>query len=168
MLLVAAGLLDIDVGMAVWTLIVFSLLLFVLSRFAWRPILAALVEREQRIQGSLERAEQMLAEAKRLQAENERRRHQIELESQKIIHEAREAAERLRAELLDRARQEARALLDRAHEEIERNKERALVELRVEAAELAVLIAEKILRTQLDARRQRELIESVLAELEAS
>ena len=164
----AAGLLDIDVGMALWTIIVFALLLIVLSRFAWKPILSGLEERERRIRESLQRADQLLVEARRLQAENERRRHQIELEAQKIIQEAREAAERVRAEILERARQEAQALVDRAREEIERDKQRALGELRAEAAELAVLIAEKILRTQLDAHRHRELIETVLAELQTS
>ncbi len=162
---IAAGLLAPNVGLIFWIALTFLILLFVLRRYAWGPITAALSEREKTIDDSIQRAERALAEAKQIQADNERARRDAEQEGQRILREARETADRLRSEEVDRTRKQIQALQAQAQAEIEREKDGALAALRSEVADLAVRAAEKILKEDLDGERQRRMVDNFLAEL---
>ncbi len=161
----AAGLLEPASGLIFWKLLAFGLLLLILYRYAWDPIIASLNEREETIDSSIRRAEKALAEAKQIQAENQKARREAEQEAQRIMREAREAAESLRSDEVEKTRQKIRQMQEQAQAEIEREKQGALQDLRDEVADLAVEAAEKILRTELDGSRQRQLVNDFIGNL---
>ncbi len=161
----AADLLSPSLGLFVWLLIVFGLLLFLLRRFAWEPITTALEQREENIATSLSRAESAMEEARRLQTQNDQTRREAEQEAQRFLRAAREEAEAIRTAEVQRTREEISALRAKALEEIARDKEVALQEVRSEVADLAILAAERILRENLDSPRQRSLVDQFLAGL---
>lgn len=165
--ILAAGLLDPNFGLAIWISLVFLILLFLLWKFAWGPITHALAQREETIDASIKRAETALAEAKAIQAENERARREADQEAQRILREAREAADRLRAEEVERTKAQIQHLQEQARAEIEREKQSALDQLRTEVADLAILGAQKILQENLDDARQRRLVDRFIDELPA-
>ncbi|RMH62792.1 MAG: ATP synthase F0 subunit B [Bacteroidetes bacterium] len=162
---VAAGLLEPYAGLIFWKAIAFGLLLFILYRFAWGPITKALTEREQNIDMSLRKAEEALAEARQIQADNARARREAEQDAQRILREAREAAEKLRTEEIERTRAQIRQMQEQAQAEIEREKQGALQALRAEVADLAIQAAEKILAENLDPARQRRLVDDFINQL---
>lgn len=164
-IILAADLLSPNAGLVFWKAVVFGLLLFLLYKFAWNPIMAALREREETIDSSIKRAETALAEARQIQQENDKIRREAEAEAQRIMREAREASERARSEELEKTRDQIRHLKEQAEEAIEREKQGALEELRDEVAELAIRAAEIILRENLDGGRQRKLLDQFIDEL---
>lgn len=163
--IVAADLLAPNFGLVIWITIVFLLLLAVLRKFAWGPITTALSERERTIDESIQRAETALAEAKQIQADNERARREADHEAQRILREARDAAEAIRTDEVEKTREQIRRMQQNAQEEIAREKESALTELRSEVAELAVQAAAKILKENLDAARQQKLVDEFIQKL---
>lgn len=165
MIVLAADLLAPDAGLIFWIAITFGLLLFLLGKFAWKPITSALSERETTIHESLAQAEKALAEAKQLQADNTKARRDAEAQAQSIIRESREEAERVRTEEVEKTRSQIKQLQDQAQAEIAREKDSALNSLRQEVADLAIRSAEKILRENLDADRQKKIVDNFLGDL---
>jgi F-type H+-transporting ATPase subunit b len=165
MIVLAANLLAPDAGLIVWVTITFAVLLFLLKKFAWGPITSALATREDTIRESMEQAERALAEAKQLQSDNTKARREAEAQAQSIIREARDESERLRTEEVDKTRDQIHQLQETAKAEIEREKENALNSLRQEVADLAIQAAEAILRENLDADRQKKIVEDFLGDL---
>ncbi|WP_457652742.1 F0F1 ATP synthase subunit B [Rhodocaloribacter sp.] len=163
--ILAAGLLSPNVGLIFWITVTFLLLLLLLRRYAWGPIIKALDTRERKIEESMARAEQALAEARKIQADNERARREAEQEAQRILREAREAAEHLRTEEVEKTRAQIRRMQEQAQAEIEREKQSALDALRAEVADLAIKAAEKILHENLDATRQRKIVDAFIDDL---
>jgi F-type H+-transporting ATPase subunit b len=149
-------------GLLIWTIITFLALLFVLRKFAWKPLLEALNSREEHVRSSLERAEHAAREAERILEENRRELSKAEAESQRILNEGRSLAEKLKGEILEHAHQQSRRLVEQAKQEIDRDKEAALSQLRGEVANLAIAAAEKILDETLDENRQRKLVDAYL------
>lgn len=164
-ILASANPLQIEVGLIFWTALAFLILLFLLGKFAWKPMVSALEEREQTIEESITRAERALEEARQLQADNEAARRQAESEAREVLRQAREQAEAVRAEEADKTRAEIEQMRDLARAEINREKTQALSELRSEVATLAIDAAEKILREDIDEDRQRRLVDQFIAEL---
>ena len=164
-LVLAANLLSPNAGLIFWIAVVFLILLLLLSKFAWKPITTALAEREETISSSLQRAEVALAEAARIQADNDRARREAEQEAQRILREARETADRLRSEDIEKTKTQIAQLQQQAQDEIERQKQGAIEALRAEVADLAVAAAEKILRQNLDAPAQRRLVDEFIQTL---
>ncbi len=158
----APALLSPKVGIFVWTMIVFLPVLFILWKYAWKPISKALVTREETIAASIQRAEQALAEAKQIAADNETARREAEVEARHIVGQAREAAETVREEEMEKTRTEIRMMQEQAQAEIEQEKQAALNAVRTEVADLAIQAAEKILRENLDAVRNRKLVEGFI------
>ena len=156
------SLLKVSPGLAIWTVVSFSLVLFIIYRFAWPIIIGALDERETTLAGSLAQAEKALAEAKQIQADNQTARREAEAQAQQIMREAREAAEALRNEEVDKTREKIQQLQAQAEAEIEQMRENALGSLRAEVADLAISAAEKILSDNLDAPRQRKIVDDFL------
>lgn len=159
------SLLQPGLGLPVFTLIVFGLVFALLAKFAWKPITQAMEAREHNISDSLQRAEVALAEAARIQADNDRARRESEQEAQRILREARETADRLRAEDIEKTKAQISQLQQQAEAEIERQKQGAIEALRAEVADLAVAAAEKIIRQNLDAPMQRKLVDEFIQTL---
>jgi F-type H+-transporting ATPase subunit b len=156
---------EINPGLIIWTLVTFGVLFLVLAKFAWKPLLQALQEREGKIRSALENAERAREEAARLLKQNEATMARAEVEHQRMIREARAMAEKLKEEIVSKARQQAQQELDRASDEIQRNIEAAKQQLRGEIADLAIKAAEKILDETLDAAKQKTLVDKFINQL---
>ncbi len=160
--LLAQSLVTPSVGLIVWKTVAFLIFLGLLYWLGWEPITNALQEREEEIESSIQRAEEALAEAKEIQAENKEARRNAEQKAQRIIREARDSAEELREEEEAKTRQKIQQMKEQAQAEIEREKQAALQELRDEVADLAIQAARKIIEEDLDADRHRQLVADAL------
>ena len=156
---------DINPGLGIWTSVVFVLLVIVLGKYAWKPLLQSLKEREEKIRDSLEQAERARAEASELIKQNERNMARAEEEYQRIVQDARAMGEKVKEEIVNKARTQAQQELQNAKEEIQRDVDAAKQQLRTEVADLAIKAAEKILDENLDAGKQKKIIDNVLKEL---
>jgi F-type H+-transporting ATPase subunit b len=157
--------LDINPGLIVWTIITFIIVVLILRAVAWKPLLTALTAREVQIRSSLQHAEQAQQEAQRLLEENRKQLAAAEEQSHRIIQEGRTLGERLKAEIMEKANASSRHVIEQAKEEIKREKEAALVQLRGEVADLAIMAAGKILDANLDAAKQRHLVDAAIKDL---
>jgi len=156
---------DINPGLILWTIIIFVLLAIVLARYAWRPMLKALTDREHGIRDALGKAEKAREEAQELLKQNAQNMARAEEEYQRMIREGKSLAEKMKDEIVAKARQQAQQELTRANEEIQRNVETAKQQLRAEVADLAIQAAEKILEESLDAARQKKLVDKVINQI---
>ena len=138
-----------ELGLFFWTLIAFLAVFFILKKFAWKPILGTLGEREKGIADAISAAERIKEEMGQLQAENEKIMTQAREESSKLMKEARETRDRIVNEAKDLAKTEANKILVEAQQQIQQQKMAAMAEVKNEIGNLAVNVAEKILRTQL-------------------
>jgi F-type H+-transporting ATPase subunit b len=157
------NLLSLHGGLMFWTLVIFVILLFVLSRFAFKPITAAVVAREQALQKAIDDAKRDREEAARLLAEQRAALDAARADAQRLIVEGREAGERVRAEIIEQARAEQQEMMERVRREIASEKERAIAELRREAVDLAIRGASKVIEKNLDDAANRRLVEEFLA-----
>jgi F-type H+-transporting ATPase subunit b len=156
---------DINPGLIVWTIVTFILVLTVLGKFAWKPLLQSLDEREEKIRGALEQAEKARAEAAELLKQNERNMARAEEEFQKAIREGKALAEKMKEEIVTKAKQQAQHEIKMGKEEIQRDIDAAKKQLRTEVADLAIMAAEKILDESLDQQKQKKLVDSFLNQL---
>ena len=156
---------DINPGVAIWTLVVFGILLFVLAKTAWPAILKAVEEREQRIQAQLDAAERANAEAQRVLAVYQQQVAAARGEAQAMVAAARHAGEKLRQELVAKGRAEQEELLVRARREIGLERDQAVVELRREAVELSIAAASRVIGRNLDNETDRRLVADYLQSL---
>ncbi|MEO7711384.1 MAG: F0F1 ATP synthase subunit B [Gemmatimonadaceae bacterium] len=163
-----ADLLSPSYGLMVWTLLIFVILLFVLSKFAFKPITAAVEAREQALQKAMDDAKRDREEAAKLLAEHRANLDASRAEGQQLIADARAAAERVRAELVEQAHAEQQKMLERARAEISAERTKAIAELRREAVDLAILGAGKVIGQNLDRDANRKLVESFLASVTTS
>ena len=159
------GLFAINPGLVVWTWLIFGLLLLVLRKWAWRPILDALDQREKRIQNALDQAAREREEAAKLLGQQREILGQVRGEAQEILAEGRKAGERLRAELMEEAQKQKREILERSREEILRERDEALATLRREAVDLSISAAGRVLEKNLDSKDNRRLVEEYLEAL---
>ncbi len=153
----------VDLGL--WTLVVFLLLLLVLSRVAWKPMLEGLQKREDNIRGAIEEAEKTRQDTKRLQAELKARLDKAGEEVRGILDEARRDAQVLKEEMISTARGEIQTERDRLRREIDTAKDQALKQIWEQSAQLATLIAAKAIRRELTPNDHRRLVDEALAEL---
>lgn len=159
----AGGLLSPHGGLMFWTLLIFIVLWIVLSRFAFKPITAAVEAREKALQDAIEAATRNREESERLLAEQRAAIEGARNEAQRFIAEGRAAGERMRTDMLAETRTQQQELLDRARREIEGEKNNAIAELRREAIELAIAGASKVIEKNLDDASNRKIVESFLA-----
>jgi F-type H+-transporting ATPase subunit b len=160
--------LEINPGLIFWTIVTFIVVLAILAKTAWKPLLHALTSREEGIRTALQQAEEANAEAKRLAEENKRQLAQAEAHAQQAMKEGREMGERLKAEIIEKANTSARGMIEQAKEEIRREKDAALIELRSEVADLAVTAAGKIIDANLDVNKHRSLVDNVIKDIRPS
>ncbi|MBL7979660.1 MAG: F0F1 ATP synthase subunit B [Bacteroidetes Order II. Incertae sedis bacterium] len=164
-LIIAGGIVSPNLGLAFWLIIVFSLVMFVLRKYAWGPITKSLAEREETIALSISRAEKALAEAKQLSEDNAKARRESELQAQQIIRDAREAAESLRKAEEEKTKAQIKQMQELAQAEIDREKQGALEVLRAEVATLVIMAAEKVVKENLDSPKQRQLVDHFIKDL---
>ena len=157
--------LEINPGLIIWTIITFVIVAAILRGTAWKPLVKALQDREEKIRSSLEQAERAHQEARRILEENRRQLAAAEEQSARIIKEGRDLGERLKNELLEKAQAAARQTVEQAKGEIQREKETALTQLRGEVSDLAIAAAGKILDANLDTAQQRRLVDAAIKEL---
>jgi F-type H+-transporting ATPase subunit b len=157
------NLLSLHGGLMFWTLIIFVLLLFVLSRYAFKPITAAVVAREAALQKAIDDAKHDREEAARVLAEHRAALDAARGDAQRLIVEGREAGERVRAEITEQARAEQQEMMERVRREIASEKDRAIAELRREAVDLAIRGAGKVIEKNFDDASNRRLVEEFLA-----
>lgn len=158
-------LLTLEPGMLIWTFITFALLLWLLKKFAWKPLLGALESRENKIREDLQKAEDARGDAERLLAEHRKLLQNSEADARKIIDDAKSTAEMLKQGIVDTAHEQARQMTAQAKAEIQREKDTALSQLREEVADLAIRAAGKILGEELDADKHRRLVNDFIGNL---
>ncbi len=152
-----------EIGLIFWTTIVFLLLLIVLKKYAWKPILAAVDERNKSIEDALKAADKAKKEMLALNTDNERILTQAKKERDALLKEGREIKDNIIAEAKDKAKIESDKILITAKEQINNEKMKAITELKNQVAEMSIDIAEKILKSELsDKNKQKELIAEAL------
>ncbi len=161
------GLFAINPGLIVWTWVIFIILLLVLRKWAWGPILGALEARERRIQEALDGAANERAQASRLLEEQRQLLDAARDQAQHILADSRRAGERLRAELLEEARSQKAQIVDSARDEIQHERDLALETLRREAVDLSIAAAGRVLQRSVDSAENRRLVEEYLEKLSA-
>ncbi|MCS6808781.1 MAG: F0F1 ATP synthase subunit B [Bacteroidota bacterium] len=156
--------LSVSPGLIIWTVVNFTVFALILAKFAWKPLLNALHEREKSIQDSITRAEKAQADAERLIRENEAKFAQAQQEMSEIVRQGRsEAQARIQAALQEAERVKEQKIAE-ARAEIEREKQAAMQALREEVSNLVILATEKILKEKVDVAQQKKLIDTFIDE----
>ena len=151
------------IGLMFWTIVIFILLLLILKKFAWKPILKAVDDRNNSIKDALSSAEKAKEEMEQLSADNDKILTEARMERDSIIKEAREIKEKTISEAKSKATKEAEKIIIDAKQQIKNEQMKAMIELKNEIADISIQMAEKILKTELkDAKSQKKLIEEKL------
>jgi F-type H+-transporting ATPase subunit b len=159
---------DLNLGLSVWTTLVFLSLLGILWKFAWGPVLAAVDARESGIQDTLDKAAHEREEAAKLLAEHKQQMAEARRQQQQLIAGGKEAGEKVRQDIEEKARAEGQALIERARESIEREKDAAIEALRKESVDLALAAAAKLMQANLDDSSDRALVMGYIDDLTGS
>lgn len=150
------GLVMPNPGTIFWMLIIFGIVLFVLRKFAWKPILNALSEREESISTALNSAEFARKEVEGLKADNDKIIVEARREKDIILKEAKEIKEKIIAEAKEAANLEGQKSIEQARQQIHAEKDAAISEIKKQVAELSIAIAEKVLKKQLSNSGEQE------------
>lgn len=152
-----------------WTTIIFLILLFLLKKLAWKPILGAVKDREESIMNALKEAENARKEMQNLTADNERILKEARAERDALLKEAREMKENLISDAKEEAQVQANKVVEQAQATIQAEKQAAITDLKNQVAELSIGIAEKVVRGELsDKDKQTKLVEDMLKEVTIS
>jgi len=154
--------LEIEPGLTIWTIVIFIILLFLLKKYAYKPINNLIKKQENTIRGAIERATQLRMEAEENKKQSEKLLDQARIESRKIIDDALEKAEKIKEGISDEARKSATQLLEKAKQEIDREKAKAKKDLERILVDIAADFTEKILKRKVTIDDQRKLIEESL------
>lgn len=154
-----------QLGLIFWQLVFFGILFFVLAKFAWKPILSSLSEREMQIQSALDLAEKTRAEMTKMQADNQKLLAEARLERDVILKAARDASEKMINGAKDKAQAEGKRLIEDAREAITNERVAVVAQMRKEMTTISLDIAEKILRKELsDKPSQEKLVAQLIGE----
>jgi F-type H+-transporting ATPase subunit b len=159
------GLLDVSPGLIIWTVVTFILLLLILKKLAWKPILGALEERENYIKDSLEKSQKARDEAEKLLQENKANLAKAEDDAQKVIAQAREMAEKLLNQKTIESETKIKKMMEDAQAEIKRKTDESFIALKDQVALIAIEAAEKLLRENLDKEKQIKIVGKFIDEL---
>ena len=155
-----------SIGLIFWMFVSFSIILFLLKKFAWAPILGMIKEREESIENALASAEKAKEEMKLLQSNNERILVEARAERDSLLKDARDIREKMISEAKGLATKESERLLQAARENIQNEKLAAITELKNQVAVLSIEIAEKILKSELSSdEKQKSLVKNLLQEV---
>jgi len=161
-------LVQLDPGLAIWTILVFLGLLFALKALAWNPLLTALKGRQDAITKSLDEAKQARQELERLHTESARILAEARKEAESIISRTRDDANRFREELKQKAQSEAAGIVKNAEKQIQLETARAVQQIRQEAVDLSVAIASKLLQRNVSREDNERLIEETFRQIEST
>lgn len=154
------------IGLVFWMLLTFTIVLILLKKYAWKPVLKMIKEREESIDGALKMADKAKEDMAKLQSDNEKILADARKERDNLLKDAREVKEKIISEAKQQASVEANKLIDNAKASIHNEKMAALSEIKNQIAFLSVDIAEKILQKELSAgSRQKEYIESLIKDI---
>lgn len=159
------ALLDVNPGLVIWTFIAFLIVLFILAKFAWGPIVRALDERADRIHSDIDRADKLRADAEAKLQEYMQKLDGLREEGQDIIHEANEDARKLKDEILKEARHEAEAVKKRALHEVELARDDVLDQIHRTIVEVATNVAGKIMERSLKPEDHSKLVEDTIKQM---
>jgi F-type H+-transporting ATPase subunit b len=165
-LFILASLIEPGIGLIFWTTIVFLLLVGILGKFAWKPILTAIKTREEGITKALASAESALNDMRELKSANEMILTQARTERDNLLKEARETKDTIVAEAKVKAQQESDRIMTSAREQISNEKNAAIAELKKQVAVLSIEIAEKILKSELsNDEKQKALVSNLMKDV---
>src|SRR5438552_6935356 len=156
-----------DPGLFIWTIVTFLVLLGLLAKFAWRPLLQSLDARQETIRKALDDAQHAKRELERLNQESAQILMKTRVEAESIISQSRSDAERVREEMKQKARAEADTIVRNSERQIQLETGRALQQIRHEAADLSVMIASKLIQRNLSKEDNERLIDEALRQVEA-
>ena len=157
---------EFSIGLFFWQTIIFILLIFLLKKFAWKPILDAVNEREEGIKNALLSAEKAREEMASLQSDNEETLKKARSERDSLLKEAREIKQQIIDEAKNEAKNEAKKIISQAQETIQNEKNAAIVDLKNQVASLSIDIAEKVLKEKLsDDQSQMNLVKDLVKEV---
>ena len=157
-----------DPGLFIWTILTFGVLLFLLAKFAWGPLLRALEERQEAIRKSLDDADQAKQELERLQQESTQIIAEARAEAQSIVARSRTDADTVRNDLKQKAKEEADALVRGAQRQIQLETARAVQQIRHEVVDLSLAVASKLIKKNLAPEDNDALIQDSLTQIDAS
>ena len=156
---------DFSLGLFIWQTVLFITLLFLLRKYAWKPILNAVDEREEGIKNALDAADNAKKEMEALNADNDRILREAKAQRDAILKEAREIKDGIVADAKAQATAEADKVMASAREQINNEKMAAITELKNQVADLSIDIAEKVLKSELkDADKQKDMVNKALKE----
>jgi F-type H+-transporting ATPase subunit b len=157
---------DFSFGLFIWQVVIFVGLIFLLKKFAWKPILDAVNEREQGIKNALESAESARNEMQNLQADNQRILQEARAERDAMLKDAREMKEKMVADAKSEAQEQGQKMIEQAKAAIESEKNAAMADLKSQVATLSLSIAEKVLRDELSNKEsQTKLVDQLLGDV---
>ena len=154
-----------DTGLMFWTLVIFVVLMFILSRFAFGPLTKAVQDRERALQDAIDKANADREAAAKLLQEHQAKIEGARDDAQKFIAEGRAVAEKMRTDMIEQTRKEQQDILERARRDIESEKEKAIAQLRREAVDLALAGASKVVEQNLESAKNRQIVESYLSSI---
>jgi F-type H+-transporting ATPase subunit b len=164
-MLLAASLTDVNFALSFWTIVTFLLLIVVLGKFAWGPILQMIETREKTIADAIESAKKERAEAEKARAEMQAALEQAREESAQLVRRNQQEVAAAKAELIAAAKKESEQLLAAARKTIGEEKRQALAELRAQAVDIAIEAASRLVQMNMDEGKQKQLVEEYLSQL---
>ena len=156
------GLLRVDPGLMLWTIITFIVLVLIMWKAAWRPIVDALDARAEKIRFDIDNAERTRQEAEKLLSQHKAMMDNARNEASQVIAKGREEAEKMKAEIVEKAATESRTIADRAKKEIDLAKDKALLDIKTEVVLLSTEFASKIINKNIKPEDQKALVEEAL------
>ena len=160
------GLLKLDPGLLLWTVVTFVILVLILWKTAWKPIIASLDSRAEKLRGDIDKAEKARVEAEAILNKNKEILNNAKDETAGIIAEGKEGAEKIRAEIIAKAGHEAKEIAERSKREIATAKDKAISELKTEIVNIATDIASRIIVKNLNAKDQEAIVKDALSKLD--
>lgn len=159
------ALLDVNPGLVIWTFLIFGIVLFILSKFAWGPISNALDERAKKIHDDIDRADHLRKDAEKKLEEYLEKINGLKAEGQAIVAEARKDAEALKNDLLNQARKESEAMKNRSLREVSMARDQALEDIHKQVTEISMVIVAQILERTLKGEDHKKLIDDTVSKL---
>ena len=159
-------LVQLDPGLFVWTILTFLLLVFVLAKFAWKPLLKMLQDREDMVRSSLEDAEKAKSELERLNEESEAIMAKARSEAQSILADGKAAAEKVKEDIIAKSKEQANKIREDAGNQIQVEKDKAISEIKKEVVNLTLSVAEKLIQKNLSDADNKSLIEESLKKVQ--
>ena len=160
-------LVQLDPGLFVWTILTFLLLVFVLAKFAWKPLLKMLQDREDMVRSSIEDAEKAKSELERLNEESEAIMAKARSEAQSILADGKAAAEKVKDGIIAKSKEQANKIREDAGNQIQVEKDKAISEIKKEVVNLTLSVAEKLIQKNLSDADNKSLIEESLKKVQS-